>query len=64
MNFDWLARSEPVYIEFDVFVRESAKAILIEIYEIGEIWLPKSQIQWDDHSVKLPLWLAEDKGLA
>lgn len=30
-----------------------------------EVWLPKSQVEWDEHAktMAMPEWLAKDKGL-
>lgn len=30
-----------------------------------EVWLPKSQVEWDEHekTMAMPEWMARDKGL-
>jgi hypothetical protein len=43
-------------------IRETDAAWLLEI-DGEEIWLPKSQVEWDGEYVTLPEWLAEERGL-
>jgi len=41
---------------------ETEKAVLMKIN--GEsVWLPKSQIDYDNKYVWIPFWLADEKGL-
>ena len=60
--------SESVIIYDAVFKTETARAILIE-YEDEEVWLPKSQIDYDMDvgigsltDVEMPQWLADKNG--
>ncbi len=49
-----------------VIIRETDKAYGVTEDEDGEIiWLPKSQVEWDEDSttMAMPEWLAKDKGL-
>lgn len=55
-----------VNIEYMTVVRETAKAVLLEIEPQLEVWMPLSQIiEWDlvEHEVEIPAWLAREKGL-
>lgn len=45
-----------------VIQRQSDKAVLIHD-GITKIWLPKSQIEIDGNTVRMPEWLAKAKGL-
>ncbi len=46
------------------YIRETKQAFLFKIDD-EEVWLPKSQCDWDGHSsVSIPEWLAIDKDLA
>ena len=67
---------EPITEEYDgTFIHETDDAVLFlpEDWDEGdEIWLPKSQIKYDDHIgyekhdsilVNVPEWLADGKGL-
>lgn len=54
-------KSEPVELELPL-LHETAYAYLTE-YDGKELWLPKSQVTWDDGTFTIPEWLAIDKGL-
>jgi hypothetical protein len=63
--------SEPVEFEGCSCEVESTSAILVEIPEHGELWIPKSQVHDDSEVYKkgtegklvITAWLATQKGL-
>jgi hypothetical protein len=67
------SRFEPVDVYFDDVIRETDSAVL---FDAGgqEIWLPLSQISnavprvlapgCGEGHLEIPMWLAEDRGLA
>jgi hypothetical protein len=64
MNFRTGNLSTRHSIEFDSKVRETERAVLLDI-DGEEIWFPKSQIDMRDWSniAEIPEWLAIEKGL-
>lgn len=61
---------EPIDLDLKL-VKESQGAFLVKGDDDGaEVWLPKSQVQCDRPvqgrvcSFSVPLWLAQDRGLA
>jgi hypothetical protein len=48
-----------------VILRQTERAYCIDAGTGDDVWLPKSQCQWDesDHTMAMPEWLAKDKGL-
>lgn len=52
---------------FDVAGETRAETELAYLFFDGdqEVWLPKSQCQWDpdDRTMTMPVWLAQEKGL-
>ena len=50
--------------DHDGIEQETDKAILVKIKKVNEnIWLPKSQIEYDDQYIWVPFWLAEKNNL-
>lgn len=41
----------------DAIEAETDKAILVRVPV--KVWLPKSQVTWLDHTIRLPAWLAK-----
>lgn len=41
---------------------ETEKAYLIES-DMGEAWVPKSQVEIEDGEIQIPEWLAIEKGI-
>jgi hypothetical protein len=54
----------PKNLYYQEKVTETNKAWLLDI-QGEEIWIPKSQcdINEDDHTIEIPEWLADKKGL-
>ncbi len=50
--------------EYEDIEHETDKAILVKLKKCKEsIWLPKSQIDYDDKYIWVPFWLAEKHDL-
>ena len=45
-----------------LLVHETGKAYLLDIDEVGENWLPKSQVEYGSGSaeVTIPMWIVEN----
>lgn len=60
--------SETIY--FERVIDSTDKAILYEFDDVGNVWIPTSQIREEDDlgdgsgSITIPNWLAVEKGLA
>jgi hypothetical protein len=57
--------TEMISLDYDSVEDETSKAYLVRI-EGDDYWLPKSQIgemNADDYTIELPVWLAKEKGL-
>jgi hypothetical protein len=63
--------TELAQVEVEQVVRATGKALLV-LVEGEEVWIPRSQIQEDSEvqdegdsgTLVIPMWLAEEKGLA
>jgi hypothetical protein len=61
-----MARLERLLVKTGTLVREapSGKAWLVDLDVAGEVWLPKSEVEWDGGSNwSIPEWLCEAKGI-
>lgn len=59
-------RSVPVTLKFVAEQVETERAYLLVMETGEEVWLPKSQItflDWENGTLQVPRWLAEEKGL-
>ena len=55
---------QQVRFQYEQVLAETDGAILFEVEDGLEVWVPRSQIgEWDveEHTVEIPRWLAEDK---
>ena len=67
-----MSASRWVHIDFEEIVRETDKALLVRLDDVGEVWIPLSQIcdpedyqEGDrDGSMSISEWIAEQKGIA
>lgn len=62
---DTMADDEMVEVFVELLIRETPDAWLILTAYDEEVWLPKSQVELDDDEsvVRVPEWLALEKGL-
>lgn len=65
-----MSSEEEETVYYERAVRATEKATLYQFDEVGEVWIPHSQIsEEEDHgdgsgSITIPNWLAVEKGLA
>lgn len=51
-------------VRYSYIKRQNDKAILVQLANGKEVWLPLSQIVLKTETIWMPLWLAQAKGLA
>jgi hypothetical protein len=56
---------EMVKVDYEYTVYSTTLAVLLYFPDVGEVWLPRSQIEMDEERkiVKMPEWLAYENEL-
>lgn len=57
--------NETIRIDYEYTVYSTTLAVLLYFPDVGEVWLPRSQIEMDKERkiVKMPEWLAYESEL-
>lgn len=61
-----MARTQKWYlIYYSVLVRETDKAVLLELDDSSEVWLPKAHVEFheDGENVWITQWIFEEKDI-